>query len=252
MVAFQRVQQALTEPCYNNGQPLSAIALHHAMYAKVMGALNSQMTCSAIWLTAGAYVSARSSGRPATSPFQFRRPHALFLIGARGRDADFRADGTLSIWTMAGRKRISYSVPSAFRAMFAAAKEIDSLTVIERNHCLVGRVTLTLEAPDPVGIHPVGIDLNETNALVAVDPDGQALFISGKAVKVANKRNYKTRKRVQQKHATAPQGDGWRQSDTATVDSVATTTYPSGGGMQGARSWYGRCRGQSGLHQPAV
>jgi IS605 OrfB family transposase len=36
---------------------------------------------------------------------------------------------------------------------------------------------------------------------VAVDPDGKTLFVSGRAVKVANKRNYKTRKRVQQKHA---------------------------------------------------
>jgi IS605 OrfB family transposase len=62
-------------------------------------------------------------------------------------------------------------------------------------------VTLTLEVPDPTGIHPVGIDLNETNALVAVDPDGQTLFVSGKAVKVANKRDYKTRKRLQQKLA---------------------------------------------------
>jgi putative transposase len=32
MAAFQRVQQALTESCYNEGRPLSALALHHAMY----------------------------------------------------------------------------------------------------------------------------------------------------------------------------------------------------------------------------
>jgi hypothetical protein len=37
---------------------------------------------------------------------RFKRPKALFLVGERGRDADFRADGTLSIWTIAGRKRI--------------------------------------------------------------------------------------------------------------------------------------------------
>src|SRR6185437_11472411 len=56
--------------------------------------------------------------------------------------------------------------------------------------------------PEPVGMHPVGIDLNETNALVAVDLDGNTLFVSGKAAKVANKRTYKTRKRVQRKFAT--------------------------------------------------
>ncbi|HEY7093791.1 MAG TPA: transposase [Ktedonobacterales bacterium] len=202
MAAFQRVQQDLSETAYNDGEPLSAIALHHAMYARVVGTLNSQMTCSAIRLTAGAYASAKGNRHAIERPFAFRRARALFLIGKRGRDADFRADGTLSIWTVAGRKRICYVVPDAFKAMFADAKEVDSLTVIERDGRLLGRVTLTLEAPEPQGVHPVGIDLNETNALVAVDPDGRELFISGKAVKVANRRNYKTRKRVQKKHAT--------------------------------------------------
>lgn len=201
VAAFQRVQQRLSVPCYHDGKPLSALALHRAMYAQVVGALNSQMTCSAIRLTAGAYASAKSNGRPADRPFRFRQARALFLVGQRGRDADFRRDGTLSIWTVAGRKRLSYVVPDAFKATLTAAKEIDSLTVIERGGRLLGRVTVTLQAPEPTGIHPVGIDLNETNALVAVDPDGNTLFVSGKAVKVKNKRNSKTRKRVQQKHA---------------------------------------------------
>jgi IS605 OrfB family transposase len=56
-----------------------------------------------------------------------------------------------------------------------------------------------LDAPEPQGVHPVGIDLNETNALVAVDADGATLIVSGKAIKIANKRTYKTRKRVQRK-----------------------------------------------------
>lgn len=204
VAAFQRVQQDLSETAYNQGKPLSAIALHHAMYAHVVGTLNSQMTCSAIRLTAGAYASARSSSnsKPASHPFAFRRARALFLVGKRGRDADFRADGTLSIWTVAGRKRITYTVPDAFTDTLAAAKEIDSLTVIERGGRLLGRVTVTLDVPEPQGVLPVGVDLNETNALVAATPDGDTLFVSGRAVKVANKRTYKTRKRVQRKHAT--------------------------------------------------
>src|SRR5689334_24774275 len=100
VAAFQRVQRELSEPCYHDGQPLSAIALHHALYARVIGTLNSQMTCSAIRLTAGAYASAKSSGKPAAHPFRFTNARALFLVGKRGRDADFRADGTLSIWTV--------------------------------------------------------------------------------------------------------------------------------------------------------
>jgi putative transposase len=202
VAAFKHVQQDLSETGYNKGKPLSALALHRAMYARVTGTLNSQMTCSAIRLTAGAYVSAKSNHRSPRRPFLFKRARALFLVGKRGRDADFRADGTLSIWTVAGRKRLTYTVPKAFKATLATAKEIDSLTVIERDGQLLGRVTLTLIAPEPHGIHPVGIDLNETNALVAVNPDGETLFVSGKAMKVANARSLKTRKRLQRKHAT--------------------------------------------------
>ena len=72
-----------------------------------------------------------------------------------------------------------------------------------------------------MGIHPVGVDLNETNALVAVDPDGNTLFVSGKAVKVANKRNYKTRKRVQQKHATHKA----EHRDTQTVSAACSNGW---------------------------
>ena len=71
------------------------------------------------------------------------------------------------------------------------------MTVIERGGRMLGRVVLTLVAPEPAGIHPVGIDLNETNALVAVDPDGRELFVSGKLVKVRNLRTSKARKRLQ-------------------------------------------------------
>jgi putative transposase len=106
----------------------------------------------------------------------------------------------LSIWTIAGRKRLTYCIPDDFKATFERATEIDSLTVIKRDGQLIGRVTVTLDVPEPQGILPVGIDLNETNALVAVDPDGRELFISGKAVKVKNRRTAKTRARLQRKH----------------------------------------------------
>ena len=46
------------------------------------------------------------------------------------------------------------------------------------------------------------MDLNETNALVAVDADGNELFISGLATKVKNKRTMQTTARVQRKLAT--------------------------------------------------
>ena len=85
--------------------------------------------------------------------------------------------------------------------MFDTAKEIDSVTVIERKGKLYGRVALTLEAPEPQGVTPVGIDLNETNAVVAVDADGREFFQTGKATKVCNYRTMQATKRVQRKLA---------------------------------------------------
>jgi putative transposase len=200
--AFQKVQQALAEPCFNEGKPRGALALQRLLYHEVKGSLSAQMTISAIRTVCAAYQSAKSNKKPATRPFLFKKARALFLIGKRGRDADFRKDGTLSLWTVAGRKHLHYSLPEDFKTPFEQAKEIDCLTVILRDGKLIGRLTLTLEVPEPQGILPVGIDLNETNALVAVDPDGRELFISGKAIKVLNRRTAKTRSRLQSKHAT--------------------------------------------------
>src|SRR2546430_2710674 len=118
------------ETVFNQGNPLKALVLQRECYHAVKGTLNAQMTISAIRMVAGAYQSAKANQKPATRPFLFRRARALFLIGERGRDADFRKDGTLSIWTVGGRKHLPYSIPEDFKPMFARAKELDSLTVI--------------------------------------------------------------------------------------------------------------------------
>jgi IS605 OrfB family transposase len=199
---FREVCQELSPICYNDGVPLRPITLQRMCYHTMKGRLNAQMTITAMRRVAGAYASAKRNKRPAEQPFIFKRNAAIFLVGKRGRDADFRADGSLSIWTVAGRKRLAYQVPEAFKDRFAEAVEIDSLTVIERNGQLLGRVCLTLEVVEPIGIHPVGIDLNETNALVANDADGRTLFVSGRDVKIRNKRSSQTRKRLQRKLAT--------------------------------------------------
>ena len=200
--ASAAVKAALSPIAFNGGKPLGAVALQRACYRDVKGALNSQMTISATRQVAAAYAAAKRNGHKVTQPFAFRRPSALFLIGQRGRDADFRADGTLSIWTVAGRKRIGYRVPEYFRERFDAAKKFDSLTVVERGGKLIGRLAVTLEVPEPKAVTPVGIDLNETNAVVAEDADGRPLFISGRAVKVANRRTAKARARLQRRLAT--------------------------------------------------
>src|SRR6266566_6371288 len=150
--AFRQVQQALSAPCYHEGKPLGALALQRQVYHQVKGALSAQMTISAIRTVAGAYQSAKSNHKPATRPFLFKKARALFLIGSRGRDADFRKDGTLSIWTGAGRKHLHYSIPEDFKPTFEQAKEIDSLNVVLRNGKLIGRVTLTLDVPEAQGV----------------------------------------------------------------------------------------------------
>lgn len=202
LTAFQLVQHQLSPMCYNDGQPLAALDVQRRAYHDLKGTLNSQMTITAIRLVAGAYISAKRNKRPAQRPFQFHRKAALFLIGERGRDADFRADGTLSIWTVAGRKRVSYTVPAHFQPIMQQAKQLDSMTVIERNGQLIGRLAVTLDVPDPAGIHPVGVDRGETNVLVAVCADSDQQFVSGLAYKVKNRQTHKTRKRLQQKLAS--------------------------------------------------
>ncbi len=200
--AVNGVKQALSPLCYNDGTPLGALPLHRAAYEAVKGTVSSQLTISAIRSVAAAYASAKRNRKPATRAFSFVRPSALFLIGTRGRDADFRKDGTLSIWTVAGRKHISYRVPAYFKPMFDAAVEFDSLTLIERKGQLLGRVTVTLALPEPNAVHPIGVDRGETNVLVAVDADNTATFISGLAYKVRNRKTHKVRSRVQRKYAS--------------------------------------------------
>src|SRR5262249_33505785 len=168
--AFQRVQQQGAASCDYHGRRLRALALRRACYREILGPLHSHLTCSASRLPAGAYASARSNGKPAQQPVAFRRAHDLFPVSKRGRAADFRTDGTPSSWTVAGRKRIAYTVPDACKATMIGALEMDSLNAVACSGKLFGGVTLTLEAPEPSGMHPVGMDLNETNALVAVGP----------------------------------------------------------------------------------
>lgn len=202
LTRFQGVQRRISAACYDDGTPLSALALHRAVYEDVKGAISSQMTCTAIRPVTGAYASAKANKKLAQRLFPFKRPTALFLVGERGRDARFCGVGTLSIWTVTGRKRIAYTVPDAFKSTLTEAAAIDSMTVIERDGRLLGRVVVTLRVPDPKGVHPIGIDLNEANALVAVDSDGTTLFVSGRDFKVWNIRTRKTRRRLQEQLAT--------------------------------------------------
>ena len=198
LLAFQSVKQQLSEPAFNNGKPLNQLDLHKVMYKNIKGTLNSQMNCSAIRSVAAAYVSSKKNNKPAKKPFKFHKAHALFLIGNRGRDAKFKKD-CLSIWTINGRKKLSYFIPDYFKESFNKAVSIDSINIKDVKGKLIGYVCLSLEVPDAKGVNPVGIDLNETNILVAVDNYNRELFISGKPLKIANTKTRKRRKRLKAK-----------------------------------------------------
>ena len=199
--SFTQVCNSISKTAWNFGKPLKALDLHRRVYDNVKGNVSSQLTCTSIRLTAGAYASAKKNGHELKHPFNWHNPFALFLVGTRGRDASFTKDRLLSISTIDGRKHLKYSVPEIFRQDFCNATEIDSIVVKDLGNKIVGHVAYTVELPETPGVHPVGIDLNETNAIVAVDADGNELFISGLDRKIKNKRTSKTIKRLQRKLA---------------------------------------------------
>ncbi|MFA5746399.1 MAG: transposase [archaeon] len=195
VMEYNRYQKAISETAFNGGEPLSAFDLQKAVYHTVETTLLSQMKCSAIRGVASAYSSARSNGRPATRPFIFKRPAALFLFN---KNFSFTGKGKLSITTSQGREKLDFIVPDYAKADFDQAVSYDSITVTGSGAV---RLCLTLEVPDPKSITPVGIDLGANNPLVASVEGGEVLFVSGSALAQANRRTRKTRQRLQSKLA---------------------------------------------------
>lgn len=197
IAAFTAVKNAASAFAFNEGgRPLRAVPLHRACYKHISGRVGSQMTCSAIRLVAAAYTGARKNKHPITGVFRFKHQSALWLAGKPGKDASFLRNGKLSLLTVAGRKKVDFRIPASFQAQFDSAVELNSITVSLKNGKLCARLTLTLDIPTPVGYRPVGVDLNETNAVVACDSTGRTFFASGKKIKERNRRSRLTRKRL--------------------------------------------------------
>ena len=192
---YNRYQREISPIAFNGGDVLSAVDLHHRVYHHVPTTLTSQMRCSAIRSVIAAYTSAKSNGRPAKRPFVFKRVSALFQFN---KDWSFVSKGALfSISTTEGRKKVPYHIPEYAREDFNNAISYDSVTATSDGKV---RLCITLEAPEPSGDIPVGIDLGATNALVA-STDTDTLFISGKRNKVRNQRTRKVRQRLQKRLA---------------------------------------------------
>ncbi len=203
LARFGQAKRAISAACFNGGVTLNQLKLHKLVYpqVKAMG-LNAQMACNVIRSVSSAYSSAKSNKRPATKAFGFHRDHAVFLVGVRGREARFLKDGRISISTVAGRKKLRYREASGHDGFLEQAKLVNSLNLVERDGQLLGQVCVTLEVEDPKPVHPVGVDLNETNAIVAVDADDQVFFLSGREEREQAKRTRKTRARLQSKLAS--------------------------------------------------
>jgi IS605 OrfB family transposase len=126
----------------------------------------------------------------------------VYLVGKRGRDARFLEDGRVSVSTIKGRKKIGYREATGHVGFIERAKLVNSINILERDGRLEGRVCVTLEVDEPEPVHPVGVDLNETNAIVAMRADGGVFFLSGREDRESAKRTRKTRVRLQRKLAS--------------------------------------------------
>jgi len=184
---------------WNGGKQLSALQLHYKVFKGLPRILNSQMLCTAIRIVSGLYVAAKKQNRKLRRPINFKRVRAIFAIGPRGRDAAFRKDGKLSIWTVSGRKRIGFRLPEYSKKLFKNAIGFDSLNITEHKGKMVCSIIVKLEVPDPVSINPVGIDLNEKNAVVASNSVGRVFIKTGKGPRSKNFRTYRVMRRLEQK-----------------------------------------------------
>lgn len=206
VVEYNRFQRAISETAYNGGLYLRPFELHSFVYRQIDSTLGSQQKCSAIRSVCGAYASAAKRKTKVTGPFVFRRRAALFL---EGKDFTFKKDGKLSIMTTSGRQRLDFRIPKTFQNDYENAISYDSITVLASGQA---SLCLTIEAPEPNGLNPVGIDLGIKNALVAYD-GARVLFVSGSKVKQLNKRTKKVENRLRKKLES-------RKADGKRTDSV--------------------------------
>jgi len=197
--AFQKVCNILSPICWNSGKPLSARSLHKHAYHQAKGIVSAQMTCTAIRFVAACY--SKRKRRKLSDTVTFKKPFAVFLIGKRERGVAIKKDGTISIWTISGRKRFAFSVPDYFVNYFLNALSFDCLTVKERNGQLIGYLCITLPKPAEKGSVLVGVDRNETNLLVAVKETGEVFFESGLKLRIWRKKHRKKVARLQRKLA---------------------------------------------------
>ena len=200
--SFRLTQQRVSEIAFAAGCPRSAIELHRVAYPQVKGTLKSQLTCTAIRMVASEYGRLRKRRRRIYGPIHFSKPRALFLIGKAKRDACAPRKKSIRIWTVTGRKDISYSIPARFQPLLRRVKSYDALAVSIKRGRLVATLSVTLQPQDRKGTLPAGIAVSNKNEVAVVDAAGKSLRIVTVAQNVMEETNRKTRKRLERRLAT--------------------------------------------------
>jgi len=198
--SFRIIQQAVSEIAAKLVNASSAIALHRKSYSRVRGPLKAQLTCTAIRSVAAAYGQRGDS--KIKDPIQFNKPRAMFLIGKAKRDASINKDGTVTVWTIGGRKRLKFTVPQQFKSAMAQAESFDALCVAISRGRLHATLSVTLPDPECVGALPVGVNLNDVNAIAAIDMNGRSMCVTGVAHRAMMKSGEKTRRRLEDRLST--------------------------------------------------
>jgi hypothetical protein len=80
--AFREVQVELSPIAFNDGKPLGPIALQRAVYHRVKGRLNSQMTISAIRQVAAAYAKLSATSIGLRNHLSFAGPEPSFWLAS--------------------------------------------------------------------------------------------------------------------------------------------------------------------------
>lgn len=195
--SYRIIQQSVSAIAASLGKNPSALKLHQKSYSKVRGVLKAQLTCTAIRSVAAVYAK---RARRTTSPIQFNSPRAMFLIGDAKRDAGINKDGTISIWTVGGRKRLKFTIPDRFKATMTAATTYDAVCVAIRNGRIHATLSLTIAAPAATGVLPVGVNVTKSNAIAAVDIHGRSMSVVNAAhqtkIEVGEKMGRRLRSRL--------------------------------------------------------
>jgi len=110
MTLFREVRNDASSLIHKTGRHLSPYQAVSAYYHTLKGRFGSQLTQIAIRDAAYSYNHARNTGDWPDAPIRWDTPHVVYTVYRVDHSASFPLDGTVSLSTIAGRKRFPYTV----------------------------------------------------------------------------------------------------------------------------------------------